>query len=87
MVRADYCGDGVSHTVEGVAIHVLDEIGIEEVDPNAVYTIEAEWSSAGATCLNPESTRLTGASVTCELAACGESFASGGLIQTGVFGL
>ncbi|MCY1056627.1 ADYC domain-containing protein [Nannocystis sp. SCPEA4] len=87
MVRADYCGDGVSHTIDGVAIHVLDEIGIEEVDPNAVYTIEAEWGPEGATCLNPESTRLTGASVVCELAACGESFASGGLIQTGVFGL
>jgi hypothetical protein len=29
MIRADYCGDGNSHTVDGVLIHVLDEIGVE----------------------------------------------------------
>lgn len=85
LVRADYCGDGVSHTNIGVLIHVLDEIGVEERDPAAVYSVESEWGPAGATCLNPASTRLSGVSVSCELPACGESFASGGLIQTGVF--
>lgn len=82
-VRADYCGDGVSHTQDGTEIHVLDQVGIETTEPGSTYVIEAEWGPDGAVCLNLANTRLPNPSIACELPACGASFASGGLIQTG----
>lgn len=84
MVRADYCGDGESHTIDGMAIHVLDEIGVEDLETGTNYTVEAEWGPDGATCLNFEHTRLVGSTMACDPGACGEPFASGGLIQSGV---
>lgn len=83
MVRADYCGDGVSYTQTGTPIHVLDELGIEEKSPDGAYAVEAEWSPDGAVCLNAANTRLPDLDVACELPACGADFASGGLIQSG----
>ena len=84
LVRADYCGTGVSYTEDGTPIHVLDTIGIEDVDPVAEYVVEAEWGPDGAICLNAGNTRIDDVEVACpELPACGESFASGGLIQSG----
>ena len=85
LVRADYCGDGVSYTDEGTPIHVLDLLGIEVADLLTEYLVEAEWGPEGAVCLNPGNTRLTDAAVTCgaELPKCGEDFASGGLLQSG----
>jgi hypothetical protein len=83
MVRADYCGDGVAHTVNGTPIHVLDEIGVQDVDPSVSYVVEAEWGVDGATCLNSANTRLAGQTIACSLPACGPSFASGGLLQSG----
>ena len=82
-VRADYCGDGIAHTIDGTEIHVLDEIDVESAAPGGGYVIEAEWGPDGATCLNPESARHPGLTIECELPLCGEPFASGGLIQTG----
>lgn len=84
LIRADYCGDGNAHTLEGTPIHVLDEIGIEDVEPGVTYAVEAEWTAAGASCLDLAHTRLAAPTLACELPACGEPFASGGLIQTGV---
>ena len=81
--RADYCGDGISHTVDGTEIHVLDQIGVESAAPGGGFVIEAEWGPDGATCLDPEGARGAGETIACELPACGEPFASGGLIQTG----
>jgi hypothetical protein len=83
MVRADYCGDGQTHTVNGTKIHVLDQIGVQKVDPWAKYVIEAEWGPDGAVCLNPSNTRLANQTIGCKLPTCGTSFASGGLIQSG----
>jgi len=80
--RADYCGDGVSHTYDGVQIHVLDEVGIQE-DEGDDYLVEAEWGPDGAVCLNEANTRLPDPSFACDLPLCGAPFASGGLIQTG----
>lgn len=82
--RADYCGDGTAHTVDGLTIHVLDDIGVQDVAPDAAYTVEAEWGPDGATCLDPAHERVPVADLACAPAACGEPFASGGLIQTGV---
>ncbi len=83
MLRADYCGDGVPHTSDGTPIHVLDALGIQTAEPGVDYVVEAEWGPDGATCLNAANTRLPGVVVDCGLPACGASFASGGLIQSG----
>ena len=80
--RADYCGDGVPHTYDGVEIHVLDQLGIQTDEGD--YKVEAEWGPDGARCLNAANTRLPDPENACELPACGAAFASGGLIQTGV---
>jgi hypothetical protein len=84
LVRADYCGDGQSHTVDGVLIHVLDEIGVQDEEPGWSFVVEAEWGPGGAVCLDAEATRLPAPELACSLPACGEPFASGGLLQTGV---
>jgi hypothetical protein len=84
MIRADYCGDALSHTVDGTPIHILDAIGVQNQDPNVDYVVEAEWGPGGAVCLNPGNTRLPNQDIECQLPVCGpSSFASGGLIQSG----
>ncbi|MDC0722326.1 ADYC domain-containing protein [Nannocystis bainbridge] len=83
MLRADYCGDGQSHTLLGTPIHVLDQIGIQNVDPNKPYVVEAEWGPNGAVCLNPSNSRLPLPALGCSIPTCGAPFASGGLIQSG----
>ncbi|MCY0994900.1 ADYC domain-containing protein [Nannocystis sp. ILAH1] len=83
LVRADYCGDGVAHTQQGTAIHVLDQLGIQGVDPNLQFVVEAEWGPEGAVCLNANNMRLGPQALSCELPACGTPFASGGLLQSG----
>jgi hypothetical protein len=57
MVRADYCGDGMPHTVDGTSIDVADMMSIQLPDPNDTsaglhYGPEAEWRSFGAACLS-----------------------------------
>ena len=83
MVRADYCGDGVTHTTNGTPIHVLDELGVQTVEIGLNYVVEAEWGPDGATCLNGSNTRHADQIIECDIPACGSSFASGGLIQSG----
>ncbi|MBZ5715768.1 ADYC domain-containing protein [Nannocystis pusilla] len=83
LVRADYCGDGVSHTQQGTVIHVLDQLGIQNVDPDHPFVVEAEWGPEGAVCLNADNMRLGPQALSCELPACGAPFASGGLLQSG----
>ena len=50
MIRADYCGDGVTHTTNGNTIDVSDKWGIQMPDTN--WGIEAKWGPNGAVCLN-----------------------------------
>jgi hypothetical protein len=83
MVRADYCGNGQAHTLNGTSIHVLDQLGLHTQSPNTSYVVEAEWGPNGATCLNPTNTRLANQTIGCAIPVCGASFASGGLIQSG----
>jgi hypothetical protein len=49
MLRADYCGDGTAHTVDGVAIDVFDDLDISKRVTK--WPVEAEWGPDGATCL------------------------------------
>jgi hypothetical protein len=51
MVRADYCGDGASHTYIGTEIDVFDTFRIKNEDPTVPGSIEAEWGVDGATCV------------------------------------
>ena len=50
MIRADYCGTGASHTVNGNPIDVSDKWGIQE--PGTAWPVEAKWDEDGAVCLN-----------------------------------
>jgi hypothetical protein len=50
LLRADYCGDGRSFTVDGTLVNLYDNAGIQlDTQP---WTIEAEWTSHGARCTN-----------------------------------
>ena len=49
MVRADYCGDGTSHTISGTWINVYDGEGIQRDDEP--WYFEAEWAPGGARCV------------------------------------
>ena len=51
MVRADYCGNGVSHTENGTSIDVFDVANIQTETPGNTMPLEAEWSAAGASCV------------------------------------
>ena len=50
-VRADYCGNGVSHTRNGTPIDVYDVLGIQNPDNIGGNTVEADWRSDGAYCI------------------------------------
>lgn len=50
MLRADYCGDGRSFTVDGTLINVYDALGIQ-ADTES-WAFEAEWTPDGARCLS-----------------------------------
>lgn len=47
MIRADYCGDGVSHTRDGTRVVVWDDLGLVAREPSA-GALEAAWSRDGA---------------------------------------
>ena len=50
MLRADYCGDGVSHTVNGTPINIYDNAGLQ-ADTES-WLIDGEWGPDGARCFN-----------------------------------
>lgn len=52
MLRADYCGDGESWTLNGRVINVFDGLGLQ-TDTES-WSFEAEWSSEGARCMTRE---------------------------------
>ena len=67
MVRADYCGDGLSATRDGMLINVYDKIGIQIADTDARLTPEAAWGPDGAVCVRR--TRIPALSTLTTLAA------------------
>jgi hypothetical protein len=50
MLRADYCGDGTPHTVNGTLINLYDDLGIQ-ADTES-WPVDATWTPDGAGCLN-----------------------------------
>jgi hypothetical protein len=51
MVRADYCGDGVGTTRDGMAIDLYDDKGIQKPDMAPEHAFEAGWTAEGAVCV------------------------------------
>jgi hypothetical protein len=58
MARADYCGNGVSHTREGTTIDMYDVLGVQQPSTEASAgwdparaTFEAAWGAEGAVCM------------------------------------
>lgn len=50
MVRADYCGDGASHTEVGTEVDTFDAFGLQSED-SVTWNLEAEWTQSGAQCV------------------------------------
>jgi hypothetical protein len=83
LLRADYCGNGISYTTNGMLLNLYDGVGFQS-DTNT-WGLEAEWDADGARCIT-EHHRSTVA-IPCyepELAAdCGnlEHFGRGALLM------
>jgi hypothetical protein len=57
-LRADYCGNGSSYTVDGTLVNIFDDAGIQP--DSAAWVPEAEWTPNGAVCIsNPTDTRFS----------------------------
>ncbi|MEO8059860.1 MAG: ADYC domain-containing protein [Burkholderiales bacterium] len=52
MYRADYCGDGIGWTRNGMTIDPYDIYGIQRPEDPATLPFEAGWGPAGATCVH-----------------------------------
>lgn len=66
MTRADYCGDGVSHTVVGTPIRLQDALGVWSIQPpSGIYEVEAAWSAAAGAAVCLTEPRLEGQAVAC----------------------
>ncbi|HVG63256.1 MAG TPA: ADYC domain-containing protein [Hyalangium sp.] len=59
MARADYCGNGISHTQPGTPIDMYDSLGVQTptTQPSQAWnparaSFEAAWVPDGATCLS-----------------------------------
>jgi hypothetical protein len=50
MLRADYCGDGVAHTITGTPINLYDNAGLQ-ADTES-WPVDAEWGPDGALCVS-----------------------------------
>lgn len=51
MVRADYCGNGQPHTLDGTQIDVFDNLSPQIQSRATTWKLEARWTPSGATCL------------------------------------
>jgi len=63
MIRADYCGDGRSWTVNGTLINLYDNLGIQSDTES--WAVEAEWDIDGARCLSHQRIQSLGATPDC----------------------
>jgi hypothetical protein len=84
LLRADYCGNGTSYTVDGTLLNLYDGVGIQADTER--WNLEAEWTEGGARCMARR--RLSSsASPTCQAslqsASCGASshFSTGTLLM------
>jgi ADYC domain len=68
LVRADYCGDEVGHTRNGMPIDIFDRIGVQRDEPGPHMSLEAAWGPDGAICVRH--TRLSQPALAALAAAC-----------------
>jgi hypothetical protein len=54
MARADYCGNGVSHTKDGTTIEIYDNLSVRKKRPDSPMYFEAAWTPDGAYCISKE---------------------------------
>jgi uncharacterized protein YjbI with pentapeptide repeats len=52
LARADYCGDGLPHTVDGTLVDVYDTLGVMQRELGSDLEFEAGWGPDGATCMS-----------------------------------
>ncbi|HYH94645.1 ADYC domain-containing protein [Hyalangium sp.] len=79
MIRADFCGDGTSYTVDGNWVNLYDAVNIQADTESWVH--EAEWNTEGASCFS-EQTRAT-TPIQCGermVTTCGKSFSTKALL-------
>jgi hypothetical protein len=87
MARADYCGNGRSHTHQDTIIDMYDQLGVlsrtteasEGWDP-ARASFEAAWGPDGATCL---SRTRDGRALETILQECPNRFSTGAVVELG----
>jgi hypothetical protein len=87
LLRADYCGDGTPHTVDGTTLNLYDNAGVQS-DTQA-WQPEAEWGPDGAICINsnasPRYLLVSPTAPSCAprlmSATCGSKFSTGLLID------
>ena len=83
MLRADYCGNNVSYTLDGQLVNLYDNAGIQ-VDTQA-WLKEGAWGPTGAKCLRTGGklryvvlgTGTPSCAAALMTSTCGDSFASG----------
>jgi len=90
MARADYCGDGVSHTHDGTCVDAWDNASVNVAgrgpsceDAGApAETFEAAWNKDRALCLNH--VRWTSMAATClnPIPPCSSESAAVGIAQS-----
>jgi hypothetical protein len=69
MVRADYRGDGTSHTREGVQLHISDILGVNHAPLPPRFELEAGWTPQGAAFVARPRVRELGRDITAALRA------------------
>ncbi|HRI49617.1 MAG TPA: ADYC domain-containing protein [Pseudomonadota bacterium] len=75
MARADYCGDGTSHTEDGTLIDMYDALKIQQkspLDPRSLLLFDAAWTPKGAYCVTKD--RWLNLSKLASMAACKAKF-------------
>lgn len=84
LIRADYCGDGTSHTVNGQWVNIIDALGVQRDTES--WALEAEWDTEGARCFTDHN--RAHAPVSCPeirtKTQCGtpEAFSTGALLRS-----
>ena len=60
MVRADYCGDGTSWTLDGTFIDIDDPSGLQVATDAPEMQFEAGWGPDGAVCVSASRYEIVG---------------------------
>lgn len=88
MKRADYCGDGTPHTMNGTWIDIYDRLSPQLQAQATGWPLEAHWGSQGASCIgtrrHPEirfSGRCMRDGQLVALPACGEAAGASDLLS------